>query len=157
MVDLYSIHERYAKDQQEITAFLRQFHVADVDYPYFASQTKIVDFVPKLLAMTLLLQTTQQGHWARFTLPNEIFTLRFFSSELLPSLGAPERIDELREKVTAIKQRTRDEQQKKRDQESKDEDKDKDEDCFLRLLDYIKEVNHDLQYVRKRLRQFIQA
>lgn len=157
MVDLYSIHERYAKDQQEISAFLRQFHVSEVDYPYFASQTKIVDFVPKLLAMTLLMQTTQQGHWARFTLPTELFTLRMFGSEIVPSLGSFERIDAIKERVMAIKKKEQGEQEKNRQNQDSQEKEESEEDCFIHLLDCIKEINLDLQYVRKRLRQFIQA
>lgn len=154
MVDLYSIHERYAKDQQEISAFLRQFHVTEVDSPYFASQTKIVDFVPKLLAMTLLLQTAQQGHWAHFTLPAEFFTIRAFGSEIAPSIGTLERIEELKERIEEFVKREKEKREKNQQQQDEEESE---EECFLHLLNCVKEINLDLQYVRKRLRQFIQA
>lgn len=95
MVEIYSYdttpHERYARDQNEIEAFRKQYHLPPSGARQIALQTKVLDFIPKHSAIGLLMQTYQGKTWARFEVPKNYHNQRFLTSKIAPSLGSPEK------------------------------------------------------------------
>jgi Family of unknown function (DUF5399) len=174
MVEIYSYevtaHERFARDQQEVEAFRKQYHLPPSRAGVVAVQTKILDFVPKHPAVVLLMQTYQRKMWARFSIPKNYYLQRFASSYVAPSLGSSERQDADVHKLEAyMKRKTRGRfDRKKRDQEkeegnqqrgsSSEEEVIEEGEALIRLLENgVKETNEMIDYVIARMHQFVQA
>lgn len=175
MVEIYSYdittHERFARDQQEIEAFRKQYHIPPSRAGIVAVQTKVLDFIPKHSAVSLLLQTYQRKMWARFMIPPNYYTQRFSSSYVAPSLGTAEKLDADVFRLEAyLKKRTRGRFVKRRDEEEKGRDepernKKYEEEEMIEegvtlitlLEDGVKETNQMVDFVIARMHQFIQA
>lgn len=97
MVEIYNYdittHERFAKDQQDIEAFRKQYHIPAAQAKIIDEQTRILDFVPKHPAIVLLMQTYQHKIWARFVIPQDFYSQRTPSNYIAPSLGSVEKQD----------------------------------------------------------------
>lgn len=161
MVEIYNIdvssHERFARDQQEIEAFKKQYHIPAASTRFFDVQTKVLDFVPKQPAVDLLMQTFLRSSWARFALPARYHGQRFFSSHIAPSLGSAEKQDA---DINRIKGFLEKENSKVNSDDNKREQEEKDEEAqaLLILLEKgIKETNAMVDFVSARIHQFIQA
>lgn len=105
MVEIYSYnittHERYDKDQAEIEAFRKQYHVPPSGARYIAAQATVLDLVPKHPAVVLLMQTYQRKMWSSITLPKDYSTQRVSSPYVAPSLGPIEKQDADVQKIHA--------------------------------------------------------
>ena len=174
MVEIYNYevttHERFARDQQEVEAFRKQYHMPPGRAGVIAVQTKILDFVPKHPAIVLLMQTYQRKMWARFVIPKNYYLQRFSSSYVAPSLGAKERQEADVYKLEAyIKRKTRgrfDRKQREQQREkagreqpaSAEEEIMEEGEALIHLLEQgVKETNEMIDYVIARMNQFIQA
>ena len=161
-------HERFARDQQEVEAFRKQYHMPLGRAGVIAVQTKILDFVPKHPAIVLLMQTYQRKMWARFVIPKNYYLQRFSSSYVAPSLGAKERQEADVHKLEAyIKRKTRgrfDRKQREQQKEGREQPVSAEEEimeegeALIHLLEHgVKETNEMIDYVIARMNQFIQA
>lgn len=171
MVEIYSydtaIHERFARDQEQIEAFRKQYHLPPSGARLVAVQTKILDFVPKHPAIVLLMQTYQRKMWARFTIPKNYYLQRFASSYVAPSLGAKEKQDADIHRLEAyLKRKTHGRFVRKKEQmREKEREKEREEDEIIRegeaLIDLlekgVKETNGLVDFVFARMHQFVQA
>lgn len=174
MVEIYSYdvttHERFARDQQEIEAFRKQYHIPPSGARQIAVQTRILDFVPKHPAVVLLMQTYQRKMWARFMIPKNYYLQRFSSSHVAPSLGSAERQDADIHRLEAyLKRKTQGRFVRKKDEENKEGEKDQRQrreeeevihegEALIDLLEKgVKETNEMVDYVFARMHQFIQA
>jgi hypothetical protein len=175
MVEIYSYditnHERFARDQQEIEAFRKQYHISPSGARQVAVQTTILDFVPKHPAVVLLMQTYQRKMWARFMIPKNYYLQRFSSSYVAPSLGPKEKQDADIHRLEAYLNRKTHGRfvHNKPDQEDKDEQKKEEKDqeegemiqegeALITLLEKgVKDTNEMVDYVFARMHQFIQA
>lgn len=172
MVEIYrdstwvAAHERFARDQREIEAFRRQFHIPPSGERLIAAQTKVLDFVPKYPAISLLLGSHERKSWARFAIPDNYYSQRAFGSYIAPSLGPPEKQEaDVRKIENFIRQQT------KRvvfDLSKKDRDKEKGRDPEEELIDEgsalvqllekgVKETNLMINFVITRMYQFVPA
>jgi hypothetical protein len=171
MVEIYSYdittHERFARDQQEIEAFRKQYHIPPSRAKLIAVQTRVLDFIPKQPAVALLMQTYQRKMWARFMIPKNYYTQRFTSSYVAPSLGTTEKQDADIHKIQAfIKNQTRGrlvrrkeergdqgERERSRDEELMDEGE-----TLIEMMEKgVKETNEMIDFVIARMHQFVQA
>lgn len=172
MVEIYSYdittHERFARDQQEIEAFRKQYHVPPGGARQIAVQTTVLDFVPKHPAIVLLMQTYQRKMWARFMIPKNYYLQRFSSSYVAPSLGSKEKQDADIHRLEAfLKRKThgrfdRNQNHEKRGNEagkkSGEEEMIREGAALISLLEKgVKETNEMVDYVFARMHQFIQA
>jgi hypothetical protein len=177
MVEIYSYdittHERFARDQQEVEAFRRQYHLPPSGARIVAVQTKILDFVPKHPAIVLLMQTYQRKIWARFMIPKNYYLQRFASSYVAPSLGPREKQDAdihrleayLNHKTHGRYKKEKEEREEGRGGEEEKEKGDEEEAALLdegkaliHLLEKgVKETNQLVDYVIARMHQFVQA
>jgi hypothetical protein len=169
MTEIYSYdittHERFARDQKEVEAFQRQFHLPRGGAGLIAIQTKVLDFIPKHPAVVLLLQIYQRKTWARFSIPKNYHNQRFLSSYVAPSLGPAEKQDaDIHRIESYLKQKTkkrdqRKEKQEQRDQQNNEEDQLEDEgQVIIQLLSKgVKETNQMVDFVIARMHQFVQA
>lgn len=180
MVEIYSYevttHERFARDQQEIEAFRKQYHMPPSRAGIVAVQTKILDFVPKHPAIVLLMQTYQRKMWARFMIPKNYYLQRFASSYVAPSLGSKERQEADMHKLEAyIKRKTRGRFDRKQRDEQRQQEQGQDQkrqergtlaeeeimeegEALINLLEHgVKETNEMIDYVIARMHQFVQA
>lgn len=176
MVEIYnydaSTHERFARDQQEVEAFRKQYHLPPSGGGQIASaQTRVLDFIPKHPAMVLLLQTFQRKNWAGFVIPKNYYLQRFASSYVAPSLGSKERQDADIQRLEAyLKRKThgrfvrgqRDQEeggQKRQEQEGQEEHEIVEEgEILMNLLEKgVQETNTMVDYVYARMHQFVQA
>jgi hypothetical protein len=172
MVEIYSYeittHERFARDQQEIEAFRKQYHIPPSSAGIVAIQTKILDFVPKHPALVLLMQTYQRKNWARFTIPQNYYLQRFTSSYIAPSLGSRDKQDADVYKIEGyVKQKTRrrldrkqKEQQGRQQSQSGDDEEEivQEGEALIKMLKHgVKETNGMIDYIVARMYQFIQA
>lgn len=157
MVEIYSYdittHERFAKDQQEVEAFRKQYHLAPGISGTVAVQTKILDFVPKHPAISLLMQTYQRKMWARFTIPKNYYLQRFSSSYVAPSLGGQEKQEaDIKRLHNFMKQKTG------RLVREKEEELIKEGETLIKLLEKgVKETNALVDFTIARMHQFVQA
>jgi len=177
MVEIYSYdittHERFARDQQEVEEFRKQYHLPPSGARAVAVQTRILDFIPKHPAIALLMQSHQRKMWARFAIPKNYYLQRFASSYVAPSLGSKERQDADIHRLEAyLKRKThgrfvhrerREEQEQEkegRDQKKKgDEEAMIDEgEALIHLLEKgVKETNEMVDFIFARMHQFVQA
>ncbi|MFZ0565631.1 MAG: DUF5399 family protein [Chlamydiales bacterium] len=159
MVEIYSYdiatHEQFARAQQEIEAFRRQYHIAPSEAKGVAVQTKVLDFVPKHGAVVLLMQSYQRKLWARFMLPPGYYTQRATSPYIAPSLGSREKQDadikrlQLYVRKRAAKPFGREEEEQGETDEAA---------ILVELLEKgVKETNEMIDFVISRMHQFIQA
>ena len=175
MVEIYSYdistHERFARDQQDIEAFRKQYHIPPGGTRVVAVQTRILDFVPKHPAIALLMQTYQRKMWARFMIPKNYYLQRFASSYVAPSLGAKEKQEAdihrleayLKRKTQGRFVRKRQEREKERENRQGRENKEEEEmieegEALINMLEKgVKETNEMIDYVFARMHQFVQA
>ena len=175
MVEIYSYdvttHERFARDQQEIEAFRKQYHLPPSGAKLVAVQTKVLDFIPKHAAVDLLMQTFQRKMWARFMIPKNYYLQRFASSHVAPSLGGTEKQDADIHRLEAyLKRKTGgrfvrkehkedgEEGEKEKKQESEEEEMMREGGTLIDLLEKgVKETNEMVDYVFARMHQFVQA
>ena len=173
MVEIYSYdittHERFARDQQEVEAFRKQYHIPTSGARQFAVQTKILDFVPKHPAVVLLMQTYQRKMWARFMIPKNYYLQRFASSYVAPSLGAKEKQEADIHRLEAFMKRKTNgrfianssklESERGRKKGSPEEEEMvKEGEILINLLEKgVKETNEMVDYVFARMHQFVQA
>jgi hypothetical protein len=176
MVEIYSYdistHERFARDQQQIEAFRKQYHIPPSGARQVAVQTTVLDFIPKHPAIVLLMQTYQQKLWARFVIPKNYYLQRFASSYVAPSLGAKEKQDADIHRLEAYlkrktqgrfvrKEQREGKEEKGRDQRrgNREEEEIADEgEALIELLEKgVKETNEMIDYIFSRMHQFIQA
>jgi hypothetical protein len=176
MVEIYSYdittHERFARDQQEVEAFRKQYHLPPGGARAIAVQTKILDFVPKHPAIVLLMQTYQRKMWARFMIPKNYYLQRFSSSYVAPSLGSKERQEADIQRLEAyLKRKTRgrfvrrkeEEQEGEQQQEREGGRGDEEEmihegEALIAMLEKgVKETNELVDYIFARMHQFVQA
>ncbi|MCH9627239.1 MAG: hypothetical protein S4CHLAM2_08740 [Chlamydiales bacterium] len=171
MVEIYSYdittHERFARDQQEIEAFRKQYHIPPGRAKIVAVHTRVLDFVPKHPALVLLMQTYQRKMWARFMIPKNYYTQRFASSYVAPSLGGTKKQSADIHKIHAfLKNQTRGRKVRSRE-ERKDQDeseKNRDEqlvdegEVIVDMIEKgVKETNEMIDYIISRMHQFVQA
>lgn len=152
MVEIYSYdittHERFARDQQEIEAFRLQYHLPPSGARLIAVQTKVLDFIPKHTATSLLFQTYQRKTWARFAIPRNFHNQRFLSSYVAPSLGGKEKQDADIQKIEAYIRHLKDGKKETTEEGS----------LIIDLLERgVKETNDMVEYIISRMHQFIQA
>lgn len=166
MVEIYSYdvttHERFARDQQEIEAFRKQYHIPPSRTQMIAVQTRVLDFVPKHNALALLMQTYQQKLWARFMIPKNYYTQRFASSYVAPSLGTTEKQEADLNKIRAfIRNQTRGRRvrpKEERDESNQDEQLADEGDQIIEMLEKgVKETNEMVDFIISRMHQFVQA
>jgi hypothetical protein len=172
MVEIYSYdiaaHERFARDQQEIDAFRKQYHLPPSGAKLVAVQTKILDFVPKHPATDLLMQTHQRKMWVRFTIPQNYYLQRFASSYVAPSLGSKEKQDADIYRLEAyLKRKTHGRFVHAKREEEKEEEKEEggeeeemihEGEALIHLLEKgVKETNELVDFVFSRMHQFVQA
>lgn len=167
MVEIYSYdvtsHERFAKDQEEIEAFRKQYHVPPSGAGIIAIQTKILDFVPKHSAIVLLMQTFQRKMWAGLKFPKNFHLQRFRSSHVAPSLGSSEKqTADVKRLEAYLKQKTngRFVRKEKKDQENQPEDQEiiEEGETLINLLEKgVLETNEMVDYAYGRMHQFVQA
>lgn len=170
MVEIYSYdittHERFARDQQEIEAFRKQYHIPPSRAKLIAVQTRVLDFVPKHPALVLLMQTYQRKMWARFMIPKNYYAQRFTSSYVAPSLGATEKQEADIRKIRAfLKNQTRGRVVRRKEEREKDErERNRDEqltdegEVLVEMMEKgIKETNEMIDFIISRMHQFVQA
>ena len=169
MVEIYSYdittHERFARDQQEVEAFRKQYHIPLSGVQVMAAQTRVLDFIPKHPALAMLLETYQQKMWARFMIPKNYYTQRFSSSYVAPSLGATEKQEADVHKIHAfIKNQTRGrkvrpkEERKETGVKNRDEDLSDEGGSIVEMMEKgVKETNEMVDFVISRMHQFVQA
>lgn len=166
MVEIYSYdittHERFARDQEEVEAFRKQYHIP-IGGARLAIQTRVLDFIPKHPAIVLLMQTYQRKMWASFNIPKNYYLQRFSSSHIAPSLGSSEKQEADIHRLEAfLKRKTQGRFiRKNRDQEDGNRDEkemmDQGEVLITLLEKGVKETNEMVDYVFARMHQFIQA
>lgn len=172
MVEIYSYdiatHERFARDQQEVEAFRKQYHLPPSGAKLVAVQTKILDFVPKHPAIALLMQTYQQKMWARFMIPKNYYLQRFASSYVAPSLGSHDRQDADIHRIEAflkrktagryVKRREEKEEREREGEKGEEEEMIEEGEALMNLLEKgVKETNEMIDFVFSRMHQFVQA
>ncbi len=173
MVEIYSYdittHERFARDQQEIEAFRKQYHIPPSRAKMIAVQTRVLDFIPKHPAVVLLMQTYKRMMWARFMFPKNFYTQRFASSYVAPSLGTIEKQEADIHKIHAfLKNQTRGRlvrrKEERQDQEKEERERSRDEElvdegeAIIEMMEKgVKETNEMIDFVISRMHQFIQA
>ncbi len=173
MVEIYSYDittsERFARDQQQVEAFRRQYHIPPSGARQVAVQTTILDFIPKHPAIALLMQTYQRKIWARFMIPKNYYMQRFASSYVAPSLGTQEKQEADIHRLEAyLKRKThgrfvrRKEREEKGDEErrehTEEEEMVEEGETLITLLEIgVKETNDLIDYIVARMHQFIQA
>jgi len=173
MVEVYSdnawiaSHERFARDQKEVEAFRKQFHIPPSGERIVSVQTKVLDFIPKYPAISLLLEIYVRKSWARFAIPDNYYTQRFFTSRVAPSLGPPEKQEaDIRKLENFVRDKTHkpllqllEEREEKGDQEKEEEDPIVEEARILaRLLQKgVKDINEMIDFIVTRMYQFVQA
>jgi Family of unknown function (DUF5399) len=174
MVEIYSYdittHERFARDQQQVEAFRKQYHIPPSGARQVAVQTTVLDFIPKHPAIVLLMQTYQQKIWARFEIPRNYYLQRFAASYVAPSLGTKEKQDADIHRLEAyLKRKTRGRfvrRQEREEKEQKEQQRGNQEEeaiieegeVLIQLLEKgVKETNEMIDYIFARMHQFIQA
>ena len=174
MVEIFSYdittHERFARDQQEIVAFGKQFHIPPSRAKMIAVQTRVLDFIPKHPALVLLMQTYQRQMWARFMIPKNYYTQRFTSSYVAPSLGTIDKQNADIHKVQAfLKNQTRGrlirrKEERKDQDEGEEGERNRDEqlidegEAIIEMMEKgVKETNEMIDFIISRMHQFIQA
>ncbi len=168
MVEIYSYdittHERFARDQQEVEAFHKQYHVPLSGAKMIAVQTRVLDFVPKHPALVLLMQTYQRKMWARFMIPKNYYTQRFSSSYVAPSLGPVEKQDNDVHKIQGfMKNQTRGRMlrpkaERVQGEASPDETLLDEGDLLINMVEKgVKETNRMVDFIIERMHQFLQA
>ncbi len=169
MVEIYSYdittHERFARDQQEVEAFRKQYHIPPSGAKMVAVQTRVLDFIPKHPALVLLMQTYQRKMWARFMIPKNYYTQRFSSSYIAPSLGSTEKQDADIHKIQAfLKNQTRGRKIRPKEERVASEERNRDEqlmdegDTIVEMMEKgIKETNEMIDFIISRMHQFVQA
>lgn len=180
MVEVYSdnawiaSHERFARDRREVEAFRKQFHIPPSGERLISVQTKVLDFIPKYPAISLLLESYVRKSWARFAIPENYYVQRFFTSRIAPSLGPPEKQDaDIRKIENFLTEKTKrkihllEERARKggggKDEEQAEEEKDPDPlveegKILAHLLQHgVKEINEMIDFVVTRMYQFVQA
>ncbi len=157
-------HERFARDQQDVEAFRKQYHLSPSGSRVVAVQTKILDFVPKQPAIVLLMQTYQRTLWARFEIPKNYYLQRFSSSYVAPSLGSKEMQDaDIHRLESYLSNRTEgrfkpDAEREKKDQKNEEDEMIDEGKVLIDLLKHgVKETNEMVDFVISRMYQFIQA
>lgn len=164
MVEIYNIdigsHERFARDQKEIEAFQRQYHISPSQTGLIAAQTKVLDFIPKHNAVDLLLRTFQRTSWARFSVPKNFHMQRLLSSYVAPSLGSQEAQRAALMRILNLLDKERGKKQQDSSEEEEEEDSSFEEEAET-LVELIEKgiiwVNEEVDFVLARMRQFIQA
>ncbi len=172
MVEIYNIdvttHERFARDQLAVEAFRKQYHVPSTGERTIAIQTKILDYVPKHPAISLLLQVYQKKTWALFGVPKNFYEQRFTSSYIAPSLGSQDKLNADIQKIHGfVKQKTagrvREKEERQRD-EREQKKKSEEEEIFeegeiiSELLEKgVKETNAMVDFVIAKMHQFVAA
>lgn len=149
MVEIYNydVHDRYAKDQELVESFVKQYQLPPSRAGVVAIQTKVLDFIPKHSAIALLMQTHQKKTWAGFEPPPNFYMQRFSSSYVAPSLGSYEKQDADIHKVESFLKSRVEEQSVFEQGES-----------IIQLLDFgIKRTNQEIDYIFSRIHQFVQA
>ena len=175
MVEIYSYdittHERFAKDQQEVEAFRKQYHFAPGAPGIAAMQTKVLDFVPKHPAIVLLMQTCQRKMWARFMIPKNYYMQRFSSSYIAPALGPKEKQDADIHRLEAyLKQKTRGRFVRRQEEEEHGKEQRREQgrlqedeivhegEVLINMLEKgVKETNTLVDFTIARMHQFVQA
>lgn len=172
MVEIYSYdittHERFARDQQEIEAFRKQYHLPPSGARLVAVQTSVLDFVPKHSAIVLLMQTYQRKLWARFMIPKNYYLQRFSSSYVAPSLGSNEKQDADIHRLEAfLKHKTHGKWERKTEDvrgerttqiSSEDQILIHEGETLMNMLEVgVKQTNEMVDYVFARMHQFVQA
>lgn len=172
MVELYNIdiatHERFARDQQAIEAFRKQYHISPTGPRTISLQTTILDFIPKPPALTLLLQLYQKKNWALFSVPKNFYTqARPITSYIVPSLGSSEKQDADVQKIRALlkqkaphavqRREQQDQKQEQKREETEEEIVEEGEIIIALLEKGIKETNNMVDYIISRMNQFVQG
>jgi hypothetical protein len=169
MVEIYSYdistHERFARDQQEIEAFRKQYHIPPGGARLVAVQTRILDFVPKHPAIVLLWQTYKRKMWAGFRIPEKYYLQRFASSYIAPSLGSKEKQDAdinrleafLKRKTNGLFERGLN-LEKNQSLNSEEKKMINEGEALISLLEKgVKEPNELVDIIFARMHQFVQA
>lgn len=162
MPELFNIdiatHDTYARAQEEVRAFKEQYHLPASGTRYIAIQSKVLDFIPKYPAATLLLQTFIKKSWARFAIPKNYHNQRFLSSYIAPSLGPREKQDADIAKIENVLKRKKRERDGQQNQEEEDRHFEEEAEALIRLLEEgVKETNLMVDFVISRMYQFVQA
>lgn len=179
MVEIYSYdittHERFARDQQEVEAFRKQYHIPPSRARMIAVQTQVLDFIPKHPALVLLMQTYQRKMWSSIMIPQNYYTQRFASSYVAPSLGTVEKQDADVHKIQAfvknqtrgrkvLRKERRDEKEKREELEGNKGEKTQDEllleegEAIVEMIEKgVQETNGMIDYIISRMHQFVQA
>lgn len=166
-------HERFARDQKDIEAFRKQYHIPPSGERIIAVQTKILDFIPKYPAISLLLESYVRKSWARFSIPENYYNQRIFTSHFAPSLGPAEKQEaDIAKLENYVREQTKRftinllEERKKKDQQAQeDNEEEEEEDSLIQearaiavmLQKGIKETNEMVDFVKARMYQFVQA
>lgn len=165
MVEIYSYdittHERFARDQKEVEAFRKQYHIPPSASGVIAAQSRILDFVPKHPAIVTLMQTYQRKMWAGFMIPQNFYLQRFASSYVAPSLGSNEKQKADVQKLKLFIQRkkgTKPSEKEGREKRGMDEELEREGEALVGLLEKgIIETNEMVDFVIARMHQFVQA
>lgn len=172
MVEVYSFditpHEQFARAQEAIEAFRKQYHIPPGGAKVIASQTRVLDFVPKHPAIVLLMQTYQKKLRSLFTIPPNYYTQRFTTSYLAPSLGPEKQEADIHKIEAFVKSRTkgrkvrkkeeRDVEGQKEGKRNQDEELTDEGDTIINMMEKgVKETNEMIDFVIGRMHQFIQA
>lgn len=148
MTEIHSLgtgaSERFARDKQAVEAFRQQYH--DVRPSDIARQTTNLSFVPTYSALALLMGTHQNKMWARMTVPEGYFEQRESSSHIAPSLGSSEKQQADINKLHQIVK-----------EKGEEEEKDSEGAVLIQLLENIRDNNELVDYIKSRIREFVQA
>lgn len=171
MVEVYNIdistHERFARDLQAVEAFRKQYHVPATGERTIAIQTKILDFIPKHPAITLLLQIYQKKTWALFGVPDKYYEQRWSTSYVAPSLGSTDKVNADLQKIEAyvkskggkIRRKEEEEEEDGKQQRGKEEEELSEEGQIISALleKGVKETNEMVDFVIAKMHQFVAA
>lgn len=161
-----SVHERFARDQQEIEAFQRQYQVLPEQARGVAVQTQVVNAVPNYPEWAQLLQVYQRKRWAYFVMPLHYTSQRVLSPYIAPSFGPVERQNAEIGKIEAfVKKKTEGKKVRRKEERAKDDSQKNSEEALLdegdALIEMIrrgiKEPNEMVTYILSRMLQFVQA
>ncbi|MEZ5314963.1 MAG: DUF5399 family protein [Chlamydiales bacterium] len=164
MVKIYNYdihaHERFARDQEEVEAFYKQYHLPISQSYLVAKQTSILDLIPKLSAIVRLMETYRKKTWAGFNIPENYYSQRLAASPYLaPSLGTPEKqIADINKIRTFLNTQAESRLSNKQKETQTSQDVlNQEGEAIIHMIEGIKQVNDMINFVITRMCQFVQA
>ncbi len=152
----YDASQRYAFDQKQLDE-TDKIH-KDIRVPITHTQIDVT--TPSFNSEIDLLFQTDKKHlaWAEFTAPHGFSTLknRFFTYEILPSLGIPEENENYTQKILALTGENEENSENKPEWEriKEAEDKAKEKSALLNLFDCILKLNSCMIYLNNKRTQY---